>query len=243
MSAGCATQSWTAWISSACGRVLLGVGHPVTGGHEVQLAGPDRAARSPGCRGAAARRPPARSRSGGPCGDAARCRTPRPALTGTGPTWSTKHQDPTVRRGRWGRTRRTGSEPTWVTAARGELDDRAARPGPGHPGTGAASSVATGPLIAHPSYTFRVAGAQDRAPTGRQPPMTIPADDAPVVDDTAEQPLRHPRGRRRGRARLPRAGRPDASWSTPRCPTAWGGRGHRGPAGPRRPGPGRGRTA
>src|SRR5271166_5448237 len=54
----------------------------------------------------------------------------------------------------------------------------------GVPGSGAASSVATGPPIGIPSYTFRVvAGTGPDRPGGH--PMTIPAADDAVVDDTA----------------------------------------------------------
>jgi hypothetical protein len=67
--------------------------------------------------------------------------------TGTGPTWSAKHQAPTVRRGRCGSTRRTGSEPTRVTRP-GSSDTTDPVAGAGAASAAGVSSVATGPLMA-----------------------------------------------------------------------------------------------
>ena len=69
--------------------------------------------------------------------------------------------------------------------------------------------------------------------------MTIPADDAPVVDDTAASRFLITRGRRRGRAHL----RPARATGCPRPHRGARGVGrarHRESPGPRRPGQGRG---
>ena len=70
---------------------------------------------------------------------------PCSSLTGTGPMWSAKHQAPTVRRGRRGSTRRTGSSPTNVWRPGSSDTWRAA--GLAGSGDAAASSVVTGPLM------------------------------------------------------------------------------------------------
>ena len=58
--------------------------------------------------------------------------------------WSTKHQAPTVRRGRWGRARRTLNAPTSASRL-AVISSSGAAGGAGSPSTGA-SLVVTGPL-------------------------------------------------------------------------------------------------
>ncbi len=65
--------------------------------------------------------------------------------TGTGPMWSAKHQAPTVRRGRCGSTRRTGSEPTCVTRP-GAISTTGPVAAASPSGDAGVSSTVTGPL-------------------------------------------------------------------------------------------------
>ena len=85
VAAGWATQSWTACTSLGPGGVLLGVGHPVAGGHEVQLAGPDEllGAQAVEMQELAGQEP--RHGLEAHVGMRARCRTPRPVRRRTGP--------------------------------------------------------------------------------------------------------------------------------------------------------------
>ena len=135
----------------AAGR-LLGVGDAVAGGHEVELAGPDRllAAQAVPVQQRALHQP----RDGVQAGVGVGSDGHPAGGAGAGPKWSAKHHAPTVRRVRRGSARRTATPPT--SASRLGVTSTSGSSGwPQSASPGRASSAATGPLMSFPQRTRR----------------------------------------------------------------------------------------
>ena len=137
------------------GRVLLGVGHSVARRHEVQLPRPDELLRAQAVQ--------VQQLAGHQPGDGLQAQVrmgadaERPArfAPGRGRRGPRSTMTPTVRRGRWGSTRRTGKEPTWVTRP-GATSTTG--PAAWSGGLGRGRRVVGGDRSTHHrlSYTFRV---------------------------------------------------------------------------------------